>query len=149
MAYIVNTDKMSAEYNGALIEGTLKAKVAMDNGMLVERDGVTGDFKFATDKSVEDLYLVTTPEKLYEGSTLGGFTNAAGKVIRAFKLVDGDEFSTNANADVAALSVGDKLMAGAANGMFIASDASEAVSFTVIEKKNIGATPVVTLRVSK
>lgn len=96
---VVETSKMSMEYNGALIDVERSAKTDLDNGRLVVRDGDT--YTYPTDATATELFLVTTPEKTYENVGLTEFYNKKDKKIRAVRVMLGDQFGTTAVGSVA------------------------------------------------
>ena len=139
---VVETSKMSAEYNGALIDVTRSTATDLDNGRLVVRDG--DGYKYPTDATATELFLVTTPEKTYENVGLGDFFNKAGKKIRVFKVMPEDEFGTTAfDGEVAK---GDILMVNA-EGKLVANVAG-AIEFEVLAKRLVsGYSGIVVKRV--
>ena len=138
---VVETSKMSMEYNGALIDVERTAKTDLDNGRLVVREGNT--YKYPVDKTAAELFLVTTPEKTYENVGLTEFFNKANKKIRVVRVMVGDQFGTTA---VGAVAKDDVLMINN-EGKLIANDAG-AVEFKVVEVRNIaGYTGAVVERV--
>lgn len=130
---IVETSLMSMEYNGALIDVERTAKTNLDNGRLVVRDGLT--YKYPTDATATELFLVTTPEKTYENVGLTEFYNKLGKKVRAVRVQLGDRFGTTAFTGSPA--VGDVLMVDA-SGQLIAKADTPAIEFTVTSKRVIG-----------
>lgn len=136
---IVETSKMSMEYNGALIDVLRSAKTDLDNGRLVVRDG--NGYKYPADTAATDLFLVTTPEKTYENVSLTEFYNKAGKKIRAVRVMLGDIFGTTAFEGE--LAIGDKVMVKANTGELVASELEPAVEFEVVEKRAIGGFPMI------
>ncbi len=141
---IVETSKMSMEYNGALIDVERTAKTELDNGRLVVRDGNT--YAYPTADS-DELFLVHTPEKLYENLPLTEFYNKEGKKIRASRVMLGDQFGTTAfDGEVA---VDDVLMVKVNTGELVAKDATPLCEFTVVEKKAMGGFPMVVVERTK
>ena len=126
---VVETSKMSMEYNGALIDVERKAAVDLDNGRLVVRDGDT--YKYPTAKTADELFLVTTPEKTYTNVGLDEFYNKQGKKVRAVRVMLGDRFGTTA----ATGEVGDKLIVNTSGQLVVGEDG--AIEFKVIEKRLI------------
>lgn len=127
---VVETSKMSMEYNGALIDVEGTAATDLDNGRLVVKDGTT--YKYPTDATSTELFLVTTPEKTYENVGLTEFYNKAGKKVRVARVMVGDKFGTTA---VGSVSKGDILMVDS-NGALVANVAG-AVEFKVVELRPI------------
>lgn len=126
---VVETSKMSMEYNGALIDVERKAAVDLDNGRLVVRDGDT--YKYPTAKTADELFLVTTPEKTYTNVGLDEFYNKQGKKVRAVRVMLGDKFGTTA----ATGEVGDKLIVNTSGELVVGVDG--AIEFKVVEKRLI------------
>lgn len=138
---IVETSKMSMEYNGALIDVERSAKTDLDNGRLVVRDGAT--YKYPIDATATELFLVTTPEKTYTNVGLTEFYNKLGKKVRAVRVMLGDKFGTTA----ATGAVGDVLMVDNA-GKLIANVAG-AIQFTVTEIRSAGGFPLIIVERTK
>lgn len=140
--FIVTTSKMAGTINDAYIDVTLKATTDIDNGTIVNADFGKGTVTLATDETKE-MFLVCTPEHArYNGETLEEFYNKQGDKVRVMKLIQGDEFGTNAIVgEVSDLSVGDKLQV-TADGKFTAGEGK----FVVVEKKVVGFTLVADLR---
>lgn len=130
---VVETSKMSMEYNGALIDVERTAATDLDNGRVVVRDGDT--YKYPTNKNAEELFLVTTPEKVYENVGLDEFYNKAGRKVRAVRIMVGDQFGTTA----AEGDVGDVLMTNT-SGKLVANDEG-AIEFKVVGKRMISGYP--------
>ena len=128
---VVETSKMSMEYNGALIDVERTAKTDLDNGRLVVRDG--DSYKYPADKTAAELFLITTPEKTYENVGLTEFYNKLGKKVRAVRIMLGDQFGTTAFVGTPA--VGATLMTDA-TGSLITNDAGT-IEFKVIGKRII------------
>lgn len=128
---VVETSKMSMEYNGALIDVERTAKTDLDNGRLVVRDGLT--YKYPVDKTAAELFLVTTPEKTYENVGLTEFYNKAGKKVRAVRVMIGDQFGTTAVGTVAK---DDVLMVD--NTGKLVANVTGTVEFKVVEVRTIG-----------
>lgn len=128
---IVETSKMSMEYDGSLIDVERTAGVDLDNGRLVVREGDT--YVYPTNKTAENLFLVTTAEKTYENVGMTEFYNKKGKKVRAVRVMLGDQFGTTA---VNQPSIGDKLMVNT-SGELVANDAG-AVEFEVVDISSIG-----------
>lgn len=135
---------MMGTKNDALIEVTCKAATELDNGRIATVDFAAGTVSYATSNEGE-LFLICTPEHTrYNGETLEEFYNPAGKKVRVMKIMQGDEFGTNAvTGGVSALVVGDKLSVKA-NGML--EKDSVAGVFVVVEKKVVGYTLVADVR---
>ena len=137
---IVETSKMSMEYNGALIDVERDAKTDLDNGRLVVRDGDT--YTYPAEDS-DELFLVHTPEKMYENLPLTEFYNKQGRKLRASRIMVGDQFGTTAfEGEVA---VGDILMVKTGTGELVAKGETDTpgVEFEVVEKKSMGGFPMV------
>lgn len=141
---IVTTSKMMGTKNDALIEITCTAKTDLDNGRIATVDFAKGTVEYATANEGE-LFLVCTPEHTrYNGEVLTDFYNPQGKKVRVMKIMQGDEFGTDAvTGGVSALVVGDKLSVKA-NGM-LEKDSGTGV-FVVVEKKVVGYTLVADVR---
>lgn len=104
---VVNTDRMTGtDTNAALVSfkymGAGSTATAIENGCVVKLDGlVSGEkeiFKGVTPAAstdLEDLVVVAGVEKFYDGLThnLDEFENAAGAVVRGYRLKSGDVFS--------------------------------------------------------
>jgi hypothetical protein len=112
---IVNTSKMSMEYDGSLIDVTKRAKTALENGRLVaiDADGtiryaITGDSK---------VYLHASVEKMYD-TTLGltNFRAEANDLVRILGMRAGDTFATTAFTGT--LVKGDQVILGT-NGVLV------------------------------
>lgn len=130
---IVETSLMSMEYNGALIDVLGTAATDLDNGRLVVRD--SGTYKYPTDSTATELFLVTTPEKTYENVGLTEFYNKKDKKVRVVRIPVGDKFGTT--AFTATPAVGDVLMVDN-KGQLVAKAATPAIEFTVRSKRFIG-----------
>lgn len=141
---IVTTSKMMGTKNDALIEVTCKAKADLDNGRIATVDFAKGEVSYATSNEGE-LFLICTPEHTrYNGETLVEFFNPEGKKVRVMKIMQGDEFGTDAVVGgVSALQVGDKLSVQT-DGQ-LGKDSSTGV-FVVVEKKMVGYTLVADVR---
>lgn len=137
---VVETSKMSAEYNGALIDVTRGAETDLDNGRLVVRNG--DNYEYPADATATDLFLVTTPEKTYEDVGLTEFFNKAGKKIRVFKVVPEDEFGTTAfegdfdKGDIAMVNAEGKLV----------PNVEGAIEFEVIAKRLVSGYPGIVVK---
>lgn len=131
---VVETSKMSMEYDGSLIDVERGAATDLDNGRIVVRDGE--NYKYAAAIADKDLFLVTTPEKTYESVNKTEFFNKQGKKVRAVRITLGDQFGTTAVDG--SVSVGDVVMVKTGTGELVDKGASApAVEFTVVEKKLI------------
>lgn len=114
MSYgVVRTDKMSGtdvakDLVSAKYMGSGSTATACDNGNVIklttlasgEREVYTGVTP-AVDTALSALALVATPEVLYDTVTyknLTDFTNAAGAIVRAYRLRSDDIFSVTADA---------------------------------------------------
>lgn len=141
---IVTTSKMMGTINDALIEVTCTAKTDLDNGRIAKVDFKQGIVEYAT-ANTEELFLICTPEHTrYNGETLVEFYNPQGKKVRVMKIMQGDEFGTDAvTGGVSALKVGDKLSVKA-DGMLQKDDSTGV--FVVVEKKMVGYTLVADVR---
>ncbi|MDD4298886.1 MAG: hypothetical protein PHS98_04600 [Bacilli bacterium] len=120
MAYaIVRTDNVQATKSGNIKSGKYvvgTTETAIENANLVKLDGLLSTsnrevFKCVSPGEVtdKDLYLVASPELIYDKSTtaggaLGNFRNAARDVITLIGLEKGDLFSVS---DEAVVAVGD------------------------------------------
>lgn len=127
---VVETSKMSMEYNGALIDVERIAKTDLDNGRLVVRDGAT--YAYPTDATATELFLVTTPEKTYENVGLTEFYNKQGKKVRAVRVMLGDVFGTTAVGTVAK----DDVLMVDDEGKLVAN-VDGTIQFKVVEKRPI------------
>ena len=134
---IVETSKMSMEYNGALIDTERVAATDLDNGRLVIRDEDT--YKYPEGTSDAELFLVHTPEKTYENVSLTEFYNKEGKKIRASRVLVGDKFGTTA-APVEAKRK-DVLMTNEKGELV--TNAEGVIQFEVDEVRTIGGFPLV------
>lgn len=141
---IVETSKMSMEYNGALIDVERTAKADLDNGRLVVRDGNAYTYPSADSG---ELFLVTTPEKTYENLGMTEFYNKKDKKVRAVRVMLGDQFGTT--AIVGEVAVGDVLMVKTGTGELVAKALTPICEFTVIEKRTIGGFPLVIVERTK
>lgn len=109
---IVETSKMSAEYDGSLIFNTYGANGALENGRLVTiandkvQYAVEGDAKVYLHASVEVMADTTL------GLTY--FRKEDGQKVRMFGLQNGDEFATTAYDGVAVK--GDKVILDTTGG---------------------------------
>lgn len=129
---VVETSKMSMEYDGSLIDVERSAAADIDNGRLVVRDGAT--YKYAVSEAATRLWLTTTPEKTYSVANMTEFYNKSGKKLRAVEVMLGDQFGTT--AIVGDLSVGNVVMVKGTTGELMAKGvATPAIEFTVVEKK--------------
>lgn len=134
---IVETSKMSMEYNGALIDTERVAATDLDNGRLVVRDGDT--YKYPEGTSDTELFLVHSVEKTYENVSMTEFYNKEGKKIRASRVLVGDKFGTTA-APVEAKRK-DVLMANEKGELV--TNAEGVIQFEVDEVRTIGGFPLV------
>ena len=142
---IVETSKMSMEYDGSLIDVERTAKTDLDNGRLVVRDGAT--YKYPAADSAE-LFLVTTPEKTYTNVGMTEFFNKLGKKVRAVRVMLGDQFGTT--AIVGEVAVEDVLMVKVATGELVAkADGTPLCEFTVVEKRSVGGFPLIIVERTK
>lgn len=141
---IVTTSKMMGTKNDALIEVTCSAAKDLDNGRIAVVNFAAGTVDYAAANGGE-LFLICTPEHTrYNGEGLSEFFNPQGKKVRVMKIMQGDEFGTDAVVGgVSALAVGDKLSVKA-NGE-LGKDTSAGV-FQVVEKKMVGHTLVADVR---
>ncbi|HKM45893.1 MAG TPA: hypothetical protein VJY12_10610 [Dysgonamonadaceae bacterium] len=130
---VVETSKMSMEYDGSLIDTERNAATDLDNGRLAVRDGAT--YKYPAAKTATELFLITTPEKTYTNVGLNEFYNKEGKKVRAVRVMLGDQFGTTA----ATGDVGDILMVDT-QGKLIANDAGT-VEFEVVAKRMVSGYP--------
>lgn len=93
---IVTTSRLSAEYDGSLIDVIGFAKTDLDNGRLVVKNHVTGEVSYATSTSKE-LYLHNSVERMADLTKgLTEFYVPTGKKVRITRLVLGDEYETTA-----------------------------------------------------
>lgn len=127
---VVETSKMSMEYNGALIDVERTAKTDLDNGRLVVRDG--GTYKYPADETADELFLVTTPEKTYENVGLTEFYNKKDKKIRTVRVMLGDIFGTTAVGKV----VKDDVLMVNSEGKLVANTTG-AIEFKVVDVRPI------------
>lgn len=134
---IVETSKMSMEYNGALTDVERSAATDLDNGRLVIREGDT--YKYPVGTTDEELFLVHTPEKTYENVPLTEFYNKQGKKVRVSRVMVGDIFGTTA---APAGAKKDDLLMTNAKGELI-KDVSGVIQFEVKEVRSIGGFPLV------
>lgn len=111
---IVETSKMSAEYDGSKIFNTYRADGALENGRLVAIDGTSGKIRYAVDGD-EKVYLHTSVEVMPD-TTLGltSFRKEDGALVRMFGMEAGDEFATTAVAGT--IVKGDKVVVETATG---------------------------------
>jgi hypothetical protein len=110
---LVETSKMSMEYDGSLIDSVHSAKTALEVGRLVAIDA-DGTVRYAVAGDAK-VYLHTSVEKIAE--TFRGRTDfrvEAGKKLRMVGMRAGDVFKTTAVDGVAVK--GDKVILGA-NGI--------------------------------
>lgn len=142
---IVETNKMSMEYDGSLIDVRRAALTDLDNGRLVVRDGE--GYKYPADNTAEELFLVTTPEVVYTNAGLHEFYNPAGKKIRAVRVMLGDIFSTTAT-DAKDFKKDDVLAVNSA-GKLTKTVEEAAVLFTVTAKRALGSSIGVTVERTK
>lgn len=78
---IVRLDRVS----NATADGRLKAEVALENGMFVVQDEVTGELKLPT-AITEKTVLVASIANQYESMNEGDFVNEAGSYARTYDL---------------------------------------------------------------
>lgn len=91
---IVETSKMSASYNGALIDVEHRANGALENGRLVAIEDGKVRYAKTTDAKV---YLHASVEKLYDTTLgLGDFRAEDGELVRIMGMLPLDEFKTSA-----------------------------------------------------
>ena len=127
---VVETSKMSMEYNGALIDVERTAATDLDNGRIVVRDGLT--YTYTSDETATELFFVTTPEKTYENVGLTEFYNKADKKVRAVRVMIGDQFGTTA---VGVVSKDDVLMVDETGSLI--TNVAGAIEFKVVEVRAI------------
>lgn len=103
---IVNTSKMSCEYDGSLIFVQNRAKGALENGRLCAID-VDGTVRYAKDTDAK-VYLHASVETMAD-TTLGltAFRKEDGELVRLIGMRAGDEFATTAFSGAV---VGDKVI---------------------------------------
>lgn len=140
---IVETSKMSMEYNGALIDVERSAATDLDNGRLVVRDG--DKYKYPVGATDEELFLVTTPEKTYEDLPLTEFFNKEDRKIRAVRVLVGDIFGTTAAPKTAKK---DDVLMVDKEGKLV-ENVEGVVEFTVREVRSIGGFPLVVVERTK
>lgn len=130
---VVETSKMSMEWDGSLIDTERNAATDLDNGRLVIRDG--GTYKYPVAKTATELFLVTTPEKTYTNVGLDEFYNKEGKKIRAVRVMLGDKFGTTA----ATGEVGETLIVNTGGELVVGIDG--AIEFEVVAKRMVSGFP--------
>lgn len=128
---VVETNKMAAEDVRAWVDGDRVAAHDIENGRLIVREEDT--YKYAGEGEEGTLFLATTPERVYNGEGVDEFFNPEGRLLRAFRLQQGDIFSTTAVEGKP--SKGDKLTV-AADGKL--AEGEGAVVFEVIGTRMLG-----------
>src|SRR5690606_31421867 len=69
----------------------------LDNGRLAVLDIVAEEASYPTDATAKKLYLIKTPELLYDSTHgLTDFYNKEGEKVRLFQIIENDEFETTA-----------------------------------------------------
>jgi hypothetical protein len=148
---IVETSKMSAEYDGSLIFNTYRATNALENGRLIAFDVATGKARYAVSGDAK-VYLHTSVEVMAD--TIFGLTKfrkEADEFVRGFGMRSGDEFSTT--AFVAGAVKGDKVVLGADGKLEKSATPSGSENFIaeVLEVTSLGydRIPAINVRVIK
>lgn len=145
---MLQTSKMSAEYDGSLIIGDCVAQTDLENGRLAVVDEVNKTVSYAIDETKE-VVLVAGVEKLYNDEGLTEYINPKDDMVRVLRMPQGDKFITTA---FTGLIKGDKAVAGA-DGKFVkCTDESTAVKvFEVLEVTTLyfDRTPAIKVKVVK
>jgi hypothetical protein len=116
---IVETSKMSASYNSALINVELRASGALENGRLVAIDTTTGKVRYAKTADTK-VFLHASVEKMYDTTLgLGDFRAEDGDLVRIMGMLPLDEFKTSAITGT--LAVGDKVILETDTGKLVKS----------------------------
>lgn len=143
---VVNTDSMQGTTDGTqLFSARYHAdgkEAAIENGSIVALEGLiegeTEIFKAVAptaDAKAEKLYLVATPELMYEDNkrNLTDFTNKAGATLRLYGLVTRNIFGVTETGFTTKPAVGDGV---SVSGVKLAkAGTKEAAIGTVIEKR--------------
>lgn len=114
---IVETSKMSAEYDGSKIFNTYRANGALENGRLIAVDDSTGKASYAVTASTK-VYLHASVEVMAD--TVNGLTKFRkddGQLVRLLNMQNGDEFATT--AFVAGAVKGDTVILETATGNLV------------------------------
>ena len=128
---VVETNRISGRYDGTLNRVEFVAGTDIENGRFVNvKDGVAN----YTTSAEGTFYLVTTPERLYQGG-IDEFINEKGNELRCLQLVKGDEISTTAVIDKD-LKKGDKVTIGAEGKLTKGEDGIfEVTGFRILGKE--------------
>lgn len=137
---VVETSKMHLEDVRAVIDSESIGKTDMDNGRLVQISE-RGVYEYTKDGTAERLFLVCTPEAVYDGEGLDSFYNVQGRKIRVAEIILGNRFATTAVEE--GLAVGDKLSAGADGKLAKGEDG--AIVFEVVRLATIAGNRGVTV----
>lgn len=149
---IVETSKMSAEYDGSKIFNTYRANGALENGRLIAFDNSTGKASYAVTGSAK-VYLHASVEVMAD--TVFGLTKFRkedAELVRGLAMEAGDEFATTAYTGT--LVKGDKVILETATGKLVKSASpvgTENFIAEVIEIETLGydRIPAVGVRVIK
>lgn len=151
---MVETSKISAEYNGSLIVADCKAKTVLENGRFAVADLVKKVAEYGTDAKA-DVYLIDGVEKLYNDEGLTSFCNAADKEVRLIKLLQGDIIITTAldeamlekkTGKITGVKAGDKVVVTKDGRLTKSMDVKDAKFFaTVLEVTSLyyGSVPAI------
>lgn len=146
---IVNTSKMSMEFDGSLIDVEHKGAVALENGRLVALD-TDGTVKYGETTDAK-LYLHASVEVIAETfKGLTEFRKEVGEYVRILGMRAGDIFATTAFDGVAVK--GDKVIVGT-NGILAKGTPAGTENFIaeVLEVTTLGfdKIPAISVRVIK
>lgn len=93
---IVETSKMSMEYDGSLIDVTHRAKKDLDNGRLVVL-GADGTYDYAGVGEKGEIKLIASVEQMADLTKgLTEFYNLEGNLVRTLTFRNGDMYKTSA-----------------------------------------------------
>lgn len=146
---IVETSKMSAEYDGSLIFNTYRANGALENGRLVAIE--SGKVRYAKTADTK-VYLHTSVEVMAD-TVLGltKFRKEDAELVRMFGMRAGDEFATTAY--VAGAVKGDMVVLETTTGKLVKATPAGTENFIaeVIDVTTLGydRTSALVVRVTK
>jgi hypothetical protein len=134
---IVETSKMSLEYDGSLINVEKQASTALENGRLVAIDATNGNVRYAKTADSK-VYLLFNVEKMYDETLgLGDFRVEAGDYCRIGGFRAGDEFKTSAISGT--LVKGDKVILETDTGKLIKSATPAGTENFIAEVIEVGS----------
>jgi hypothetical protein len=148
---IVDTSKMSCEYDGSLINVECVASTALENGRALVVDYVNKTCAYPTDIT-KPMVLHANIEKMYKESLgLTEYRTEAGEYVRFVQERVTDEFTTSGidysagtgnRTDYASIVVGDQVVVHAGDGKFTCqargTSTTSSLKGIVLEKTTVG-----------